>query len=271
MTIAERVNPDHLNIHQFQETPEDSRPELPFDVERDLSDDFKTEAMHTLKVTVNESSYMLQVGEMRIVWPGEDLDDKRISNEDAITYTKKILKRQEQGFESSSFVLSYISALVCARPNINLENSIIARVLLLAEAIIVQNRNAKAYLNLLNTASNAKKLDPKREDLTVEETLNIREEININNNEDDIVNRVYLMEKLRYLDSSYHPELSSKEWQELREKLPNNGVGLAASMKILAAHKVEVVAPGVIDIQMYPPRQVDINQSTPSIPEIRKF
>jgi hypothetical protein len=265
MSISERINPDNLNIHQFQETPE-GRPELPFDVERDISPKIKHTFKTKLAETNNKLEYYTLARDIKLLWPNEPVDSQLFSDESLLGELEQLLTRKD------NIRLLYFAANVLSiRPGISIDTDTLQRFWQATIPIIEWRRKNGEYLHLTSLISFAKRFDPEHEfDLTKEELAKMKDALEECRTDSLMSLYADYAGKLKLIDPGFKPELTQEEWIKLHKLLTDEPkLHLAASMKILAAHKVEVTAAGVIDIQMYPLE--DIKQSTPQIPEIRKF
>jgi hypothetical protein len=266
MSISERINPDNLNIHQFQEAPE-GKPELPFDVERDLTLEDKLTFINKIK----EATGLVLVHHLalfKMLWSNDELPvDSSIAME--------VSNRISKGQWLNEWNLYIIHGLRVAYPEINLD---------ISKAVW---RGIEEYVESLN--NDLKKFVLSASDYAVIKPENaitstvLKSKPEITNliqekyNAGEWAEFASLTAHLRLLDESYNPQLDEADWKNLQEtlrklldtQLPEHSFGMAKNLKILAAHSVKITSPGVIDIQMYPPE--DLNQSAPAIPETRKF
>jgi hypothetical protein len=268
MSIVERINPDNINIHQFQETPE-GRPELPFDVERDISTKVKENIVDYVYKNRHGSLYPWLAKNIAILWPAE----KGLITQSAEESWQPI----ERTVVSSDFVADLYSLKLIYpdfNPPISMEDWNRLN-LSIKDYLEDERKKTDNPLSILATINWYKAINPESEfKLTTEEVNKLKNLLT-----PDLIVKYHYTEpaaQLKLLDPSFTPQLSPANWAQLHEQLAfyesteewHLYAEQAVSMKILAAHKVEVTASGVIDIQMYPP---DINESTPSIPETRKF
>jgi hypothetical protein len=281
MAISERINPEKLNMHGLQEAPE-GRPELPFDVERDISPETKIMMFKSLEragnpaaLTINPpllKEFVVAASRIKLLWPNEEMPNVPTDN--------VLLNGPDAEYDSRTFIeqYDYAAALKILRPNLSSKinwNDIM-------HDIDKRFRSSDKVI----IAALAKLMDPNRQILPKEQfdasavSIDEIKKSHIMDNPFTITSwREFIKTaaSMRLMDPTYDPNLSKADWQNMNEELKvyeshkrwDMYGEIAFGMKILAAHKVEITAPGVIDIQMYPPE--DLNNSTPSIPEKRKF
>jgi hypothetical protein len=270
MSIAERINPDNLNIHQFQEVPE-ARPELPFDVNQEITNEDRTKFIQLIQAEPNMNIKARYAALYKNLWPNEDfpiplpLDDLVAINN---TFDRN---RHLDSLENAyAFKIIYPKTELPVDPEL----------WTLVELGINNGLNDSSIINwagFIADAARYKVIKPYNND-SENIVLGHMEEINsriMKVYRNDWYNFIQYVSSLRLLNKDYKPLLTKEDWDILVSEMHRvlklsiaAGLINAFDLKILAAHKVEVTAPGVIDIQMYPP---DINQSPPSIPETRKF
>jgi hypothetical protein len=277
MSISERINHDNLNIHQFQETPE-AKPPVEFDPDRDITQDQKQLIFGTL---ASESSlenfddneladYLIHLGRTRILWPQEHFLPQ-IDKMKALELFKKVMN-----FQFADTKLEGIAGLIAALPHIqfNLEREQLLR---FAKKII-QFPNTKdvaahaSYLKMINPGNNLlEEMQPKLKKIYIDYLEFAKED-------EDWTDFGIIAGTVKLIYPDFDPKLTPEDWSvlqnELKTKLNDTvsmgeGLELAVAMKILAAHKVEITAPGVISFEMQPP--ADLTESNPSLPEKRKF
>jgi hypothetical protein len=263
MSIQERINPDNLNIHHFQETPE-GRPELPFDVDRDIDPVYRQALF--LKCITNKDQEMPLAYRLKLLWPKESFN-----------YSLEELRRRSKQVTDNWGFLSIASEIKTLRPDYVFDNSELEKIKAGIERAMNSSVNSSSLFTKLEVVVNAKLIgyDPSV-------TLSPKELEQLKRNSDRQLSQLndqpilHGPVNLRLLDPTYKPVLTSQEWEFYKDQLNKlkeqdsswNYSTFASHMKILVAHKVEVTAPGVIEFQMHPP---EINTSTPSIPETRKF
>jgi hypothetical protein len=284
MSIQERINPDNLNIHQFQEMPE-GRAGLPFDVDRDVSAVQKENIKKIIvrssgEISAGPAIYLLPARNYKFLWPNEPIPGTPLSPE--ILESLKLLLSSSSSDQIGSN--HYLACLKILYPELQIEGD--ASKLKKLES--VEASEAEIY-DFLENAANLKILNP---DFSISyEELELAKNILEKIKSDDLINFLEFAPNLRIIDPSYRPTLTDGEWKQLKERLSNMNdpdfeesadaaermkilaawehfLLCACDMKILAADKVEVTRPGVIEFQTYPQ---DINTSTPTMPEGRKF
>jgi hypothetical protein len=277
MSISERINPDNLNIHQFQETPE-GRPELPFDIEHLTSADRDLLVLEMeeekSRSDPNLYEYVYYAELINRLWPTEPAT-LSFTEAEFVEYFNKLNEDSDKSSAISVQGLEFLENIVSFYPNMqSLIDS--ARI----DNLIEMNRQEARdfgrdahYYHLVKNMATAKSLEPKRVMvLTSEEKSKIYDTLNHYLNGDHPQVFAEMAAKIKIIDPSFNFDITPKSWEIMRERLRSYSGSIAYEMaydmKILAAYEVNMTSPGVIDIQMYPP---DINQSTPSIPEKRKF
>jgi hypothetical protein len=274
MSIQERINPDNLNIHQFQEVPEVIRPELPFDVERDISPETKNKVVEAINESLKFQNRLSIACNAKILWPEEKFDLSFLDDQSTIDLWKKNALATTYGINS----LDFFYRLKVARPDLDLKISKYDW-----EDIRSALENTTATSTKVINTADVKILDPNSEfSLSPDESLAADEieqahELLNSATEKDAYTACSLARSLKLIDPTREYKLREEMWEAMHRELEKakstsdwtRYANLAANMKILVAHSVKITAPGVIDIQMYPPE--DINQSTPQIPETRKF
>jgi hypothetical protein len=263
MAISERINPDNLNIHQFQETPE-GRPELPFDPEK--IDAYRKKRVIEFLMDIDPNSFFENIMAARILWPEENFN----------RYTKSELENE---LNSSDKNTAIVCGMVTFYPEFAERYKDIDYTQQLnnvKKGGIEQYSSQFAKLKIINP-----QLDVEFSAKDTEELLKVTQtEITKAKARNNLSDYKYFAENLaalRIIDPNYKPEIDLSDWKGLTDCLNrmftfgewNDYITHAANLKILAAYKVEVSGPGIIDIQMSPPR--DVNSSTPSIPKTRKF
>jgi hypothetical protein len=268
MSISERINPDNLNIHQFQETPE-GRLHLPFDVDRDLGANSKSELLKEIEHCKKSRPTDLcrYVSACKILWPEEPIN---LSETD-----KKAIKNSfTQPEQMVGFSEKHTKAAL-ALPE--LHNKFAPETLMHWDREAQLWAKNEEYFEFIQEYFNLKIINPKGNySLTSEQVEGVKTELlryEQVGSLDKWVKFSQIAAALKILAAEDAINISPEVWSRLREEVKNEPLStkyeMAVYMKILAAHKVEITAPGVMDIQMYPPG--NINQSTPPIPETRKF
>jgi hypothetical protein len=271
MSISERINPDNLNIHQFQETPE-TRPELVFDIEEYLTEEDRiflmSEMVRCLPSNIREYTYYASL--IKKLWPNESLS--LIPEDTVVTDLKKLQERDLEDM-MSGVELEFLKDAVATYPNIQkMINPDRLDELLEKDRHEAANGDDDAlYYHLAKYMANAKSIEPNRIiKLTLAEKNRFDQTLKSYFKDPDVF--FELAANIKIIDPSFNLNLTPEYWKVMQEKLAVYAGSLkyemAYHMKILAAHSVRVTAPGVIEFQMYPP---DINSSTPQIPETRKF
>jgi hypothetical protein len=285
MSISERINPDNLNIHQFQEMPE-GRPELPFDVYREITNEIKEKIDDALgeqqdkEINLDPSSlndnelYMDFMVSYKTLWPDASIQ-RRLSDEELIYIWRRIQEEiivEQLGQINYSIVLT-LRSIIAYSPNIKIQlpwSDI--------ESIIEDNQSTKFDISFWASVA---VINPEWiEHITPEQLdhwrLKLEEFKMINRNKPNsprLIDYCTTSANLRLIDPTYTPDITQEEWSGLSHELKiisgAAAVYRAKQMKIISAHSVKVTAPGVIDIKMYPPE--DVNTSTPPVPEQRKF
>jgi hypothetical protein len=274
MAISERVNPDNLNIHHFQEIPE-GRPELPFDVDRDISQETKDEFLREIEnnKVINLIKYASSLVKFKVLWPNVDVP---MVPETEIINERNILLKNALRNNAIEIYLSFLCDAKSLGYNLALTED---------DRYMIGN-NVPAFdktHNWVQDVVEIKLLDPDIYDKEIESTghTNIQElkEIEKHFKSKD---RFFLLHhyasSMRLLNPDYKPDLNEEEWDKLKEEFKSlirtNSetlpiLELAWQLKILAAHRVEVNKSGAIEVEMYPP--ADVSDSTPELPEQRKF
>jgi hypothetical protein len=269
MAISERTNPDQLNIYKFQEMPEVVRPDLPFDVDRDVSKNTKQELLAEINLRkISFIDYCSLIGDFKNIWPDESLDQP-FTPDDAV-------KEYHKYMESGEYSLAVVASMVLTYPELSKE--ITADHWDTLELVMLENKSKNNYSALINDLSNLKIINPNKSyPLTPEETVAIEEAIQTHQDTDDVYREILVSASLKLVEPLHDIPVSQAKWKSVVDTIedmsakqsPTAKLWLILSAKILAAYRTNIISPGVIEFQMYPPG--DVNDSTPSIPEKRKF
>lgn len=259
-------NPDRVNIHELTIEEPEQQAELPFDVERDITEKDWQKITEELENNRYRTWFFAkQAMAVKVLNPNYDLkldqnDWKRL--EDELENCKES-KEKNKKFDIINLVMC-MKALDPSRKN-DMDSKSWDKI----DNLLKHDKKHKNWWSFLHLASAARIVDQNR-DLGIDEATLLelkKERVN------DFGSTAMC---LRILDPEHFLNPDTAEWEDMKKKLSecrkkqnrNDFIDQAMSMAILAAEEVKVTDKG-LEVKMR--KDGSLGGGTPPLPETKKF
>ena len=268
--MLESIHSEDISIRRLQEQPE-SKPELPVDVDRDIDEDSKKLFIAVMEARKEGllTDYCTYAAIIKRLWPDYELNLPEEKKESLENILDQVMRGQV-----STEAAAYAAKIITVYPELSV--NLMQKTLDTWKKVALEWENRRNYYALTKDYFFLKIINPSGDySLTTDQINKLKaamESIRILPGRDPQFIRAAA--HLKLLVPEHAIDISHEMWAEFKNEIKNSPAQfdkfeLAAYLKILAAHKVTITSPGVIEFEMYPPSHTD--DSMPSIPEEREF